>query len=139
MIEEARMKLGFKQLGSAEARVRYEQEGRSGTVIFQRNETVLRFWNRRRRCPRARFCPDDETWETQTGLPIADRMPILDFVGRQILAKPRRAILQIGGQHDGHRERLTIHFFMASKTSSFRRRATSTRAPFFICRKPSES
>ncbi len=88
MIEEARMKLGFKQLGPADARVLYEQEGRGGTVIFERDETVLRFyWEFGGGNALALvFVPEAETWETQTGLPIADRMPILDFVGRQILA-----------------------------------------------------
>ena len=88
MLEEAHAALGFKKLGAADARVRYEQEGRGGTVIFERGATVLRFyWEFGGGDALALvFVPEAGQWEAQTGLPLAERLPVLDFVAARILA-----------------------------------------------------
>lgn len=88
MLEEAHTAMGFTKLGAADARVRYEQEGRGGTVIFERGATALRFyWEFGGGDALALvFVPTAEQWEAQTGLPRAERLPILDFVAARILA-----------------------------------------------------
>lgn len=88
MLEEAHAAMGFTKLGAADARVRYEQEGRGGTVIFERGPTLLRFyWEFGGGDALALvFVPEAEQWEAQTGLPRAERLPILDFVATRILA-----------------------------------------------------
>lgn len=88
MLEDVHATMGFTKLGATDARVCYEQEGRGGTVIFERGTTVLRFyWEFGGGDALALvFVPEPEQWETQTGLPRAERLPILDFVATRILA-----------------------------------------------------
>lgn len=99
MIETARMHLGFQKLGPQDARVLYEQQGRGGTVIFQRETTTLRFdWEfGGANAVALIFVPDEAHWEKETGLPVEERLPILDFVGTRILADQGGARYRLDG------------------------------------------
>lgn len=99
MLETARMHLGFRKLGAQDARVTYEQQGRGGTVVFQRETLQLRFdWEFGGGDAIALvFVPAEAHWQAQTGLPTEERLPILDFVGRQILADQGGARYELSG------------------------------------------
>lgn len=88
VIGEVLLTLRFERLGDSDARVTYEQQGRGGTVIFQRNTTVLRFgWEFGGGNALALvFIPDENQWEAHTGLPLSERLPVLDFIGSRIIA-----------------------------------------------------
>lgn len=87
MVEHARAVLKFRPFGRQYAMVEYQQEGRSGYVIFRKGKVELRF--------SYEFgggntlvlvtVPDEDHWEKETGQPLEDRKPILEFIGNRIL------------------------------------------------------
>ena len=78
--------LGFDKLSENHVgHVAYEQEGRAGKVIFYREDIMLRFYFEfgGNNTIAIIFIPEEKDWEAQTKLPLADRMPILEFVAKR--------------------------------------------------------
>ncbi len=88
LIETARMHLGFKKLGPNEARVTYYQSGRGGVITLQRDTKTVNFdWEFGGGDALALiFLPGEEFWESSTGIPLADRLPLLDFLATRVMA-----------------------------------------------------
>jgi hypothetical protein len=80
--------IGFDKLDDTHvAHVAYDNQGRSGTVIFYRNDLVLHF-------PfefgggetlAVVTVPSAEGWEEETNLPLTDRQPTLEFVAKRVI------------------------------------------------------
>ncbi len=87
-LAEIWMDMGFDKITEDHiGHVEYISEGRSGTVIFYRQDVVLRFWYEFGGYDVLAIVhvPDEESWVRNTNLPLEDRMPILEFVARRIL------------------------------------------------------
>ncbi len=87
MMADAWMELGFSPLGNHVATVRYINDGKSGEVIFYREDIVIRF-------PYEFIGGEtiatigvisDEKWKEQTGLPHEDRFTILEFIAQRVI------------------------------------------------------
>lgn len=65
------------------------ESGRGGTILFQQGENILTFhWEFGGGKTLALiFVPDERRWEAQTGLSLKDRMPILEWVARQVISR----------------------------------------------------
>ncbi len=70
------------------ARLTIEEQGRSGTVIFQLGKTVCRFWYELAGGDALAFIdvPTEAQWEAHTKLPLAQREAILHFIGKRTVA-----------------------------------------------------
>ncbi|HUR30716.1 MAG TPA: hypothetical protein VMZ69_04745 [Saprospiraceae bacterium] len=87
MMVDAWTELGFEPLGDHVANVSYVDQGKTGDVIFYRDDIVLRF--------QREFSggltlatieiPSEESWLADTGLPLEERIPILEFIGQRII------------------------------------------------------
>jgi hypothetical protein len=80
--------IGFDKLDDTHvAHVAYDNQGRSGTVIFYRNDLVLHFPFEFGGGETLAFItiPSAERWEAETKLPLADRQPILEFVAKRVI------------------------------------------------------
>ena len=87
MVANAWFELGYEALGDHVANVRYHDEGRAGDVIFYRDDIVLRFPYEFAMSPVLAEVgiPTEDTWVEKTGLPLSDRMPIIEFTAKRIL------------------------------------------------------
>ncbi|HZV71189.1 MAG TPA: hypothetical protein VFG10_16660 [Saprospiraceae bacterium] len=88
MIAEAWGDLGFSKLGTNHvANVAYEDQGRAGNVIFYREDVKLKFWYEFGGGLSLAFIdvPKEEHWTSETGLPLEDRLPILNFIGERVI------------------------------------------------------
>jgi hypothetical protein len=87
MLADAWMELGFEPLNGHVANVGYEDQGRSGNVIFYREDKVLRFEYEFGGGDTLAivYIPTEENWISNTGLPLEDRMPILEFTAQRII------------------------------------------------------
>ncbi len=79
---------GLQQVGSANAWLEYEEDGRSGSVIFHHGKTTNRFYYEFGGDTTLVIIdiPTAAQWETRTGLPLAERELILDFIGKKVVA-----------------------------------------------------
>ena len=87
VLADAWIELGFAPLLNHVATVRYINEGKSGEVIFYRDDIVLRF--------PYEFAGGDalvtveviseEKWNATTGLPLEERLPIYEFIAARII------------------------------------------------------
>jgi len=87
IIADAWFELGFDKLGNHVANVGYEEQGRSGNVVFYREDINLRFWYEFGTGLTLAFIdvPKEENWTSITGLPLEDRLPILNFIGERVV------------------------------------------------------
>ncbi len=74
-----------RKIGSAYARVAFQDEGRGGTAIFQWGQIVCRFWYELAGRDALLFIdvPSEQHWEAQTGIPLSWREKILHFIGER--------------------------------------------------------
>lgn len=88
ILADAWFAIGFEKLDEKHiGHVAYESQTRSGTIYFYRNDIILHF--------PFEFTggdtlvsievPASENWEKMTGLPLADRQPILEFVAQRVV------------------------------------------------------
>ena len=86
-MDDALAELGFLKLGNHPAHVAYENQGRAGNVVFYRDSVVLRFWYEFGGGNTLAFIdiPKAENWTAITGLPLEDRLPILNFIGECVI------------------------------------------------------
>ncbi|MGB4848493.1 MAG: hypothetical protein WBP41_11275 [Saprospiraceae bacterium] len=88
MMADAWNNIGFTKLGKMHVgHVAYEEEDRAGNVIFYREDIMLKF--------RYEFgdglslafinVPKADNWKAETGLPLDDRLPILNFIGERVI------------------------------------------------------
>ena len=88
-VESMVRRLGQQKVGSANAWLRYdEQEGRNGYVILHHGKSVNRFAYELggTKALAVIEIPTASQWELHTGLPLAERELILEFVGTQMVA-----------------------------------------------------
>ena len=87
IMADAWMELGFTPLGKHVATVRYISDGRSGQVLFYRDDIVLRFpyeFSGGDTLATVELIPE-EKWPDVTSLPLEDRMPIAKFIAERII------------------------------------------------------
>ena len=87
MMADAWMELGFQPLLNHVATVRYLNEGKSGEVIFYRDDIVIRFpyeFAGGNALVTVEIIPE-EKWNAITGLPLEERMPIYEFIAERII------------------------------------------------------
>lgn len=87
MVEHARAMLKFRSFGREYAMVEYQQEGRSGYVIFRKGKVELRFYYEFGGGNTLALVtvPDEDHWEKETRQPLETRKPILEFIGNRII------------------------------------------------------
>ena len=88
VLADAWFYIGFEKLDELHVgHVAYDSKNRSGTVYFYRNDLTLRFpFEFAGRDSLAVIeIPSAENWEKETGLPVTDRMPILEFVATRVI------------------------------------------------------
>lgn len=74
------------------ATLEYQNQGRGGVLIFRRGPDTLRFdWEfGGGNAVALIFVPLEERWEAETGLPLSERAPILEFVAARVIADQAR-------------------------------------------------
>ncbi len=80
--------LGFEKLDESHiGTVRYKSEGRTGYVIFYRNDLTARFYYEFGGGDTVAIIsvPTPDQWEKETAMPLADRMPVLEFIARRVI------------------------------------------------------
>jgi cation transport regulator ChaB len=84
-IEKYQEILKREKAAKAKPALHYTQDGRGGKVIYTEGETTLEFdWEFAGGNGVAIiFVPQNKYWEAQTGIPLEERMEILEFVGQQ--------------------------------------------------------
>lgn len=88
LLTDAWFYIGFEALDDQHiAHVGYNTQGRSGDVIFYRNDLTLHFpFEFAGKDTLAVInVPSPGNWEKESGLPLADRMPILEFVAKRVI------------------------------------------------------
>lgn len=93
MLAEAWNDLGFDKLGELHvANVSYQEQGRAGNILFYREDVMLKFWYEFGGGLSLAFInvPKVETWTSETGLPLDDRLPILNFIGERVVRDKAR-------------------------------------------------
>ncbi|MEP6793984.1 MAG: hypothetical protein ABJB16_06640 [Saprospiraceae bacterium] len=88
MMVDAWMNIGFTKLGDKHiAHVGYEDQEHAGNVIFYREDIVLKFSYKFGGGLSLAFInvPKAENWKAETGLPLDDRLPILNFIGERVI------------------------------------------------------
>ena len=67
--------------------LRYSSNGRSGYVHYESEETSFEMYYEfgGGNCVASINVPSAEDWEKATGLPLARREEVLDFIGRQVV------------------------------------------------------
>ena len=68
-------------------RVTYSEGGRSGTIHYKSTETSFDVWYELALSPALAIIgiPEPRYWEAQTKTPLSQRMPILQFIGDQVV------------------------------------------------------
>lgn len=114
VLADAWMEIGFDAMGEKHiGHVGYQNEGRSGKVIFYREDVVLSFYYEfgGNHVLAYIMVPTIDQWEEQTGIPLAERMEVLEFIARRV----------IRDQAAGHAYRITqdaIYFEKIESTES---------------------
>lgn len=81
-------KLGFDKLDENHvANVGYENEGRTGYVIFYRNDLTARFYYEFGGGDTVAIItiPTPERWEAETKMVLAERMTVLEFIAKRVI------------------------------------------------------
>lgn len=88
LLADAWFYIGFDKLDDLHvAHVGYDSQGRSGDVIFYRNDMTLHFpfeFGGGETLASVEI-PTVENWEKETGLPQSDRNTILEFVAKRVI------------------------------------------------------
>lgn len=80
--------MGFEKIDDQHiGHVAYEQDGRSGYVVFLRNDLTARFYFEFAGGDMLAVIsiPAEDQWEQQTGIPLADRKTVLEFVAGRVV------------------------------------------------------
>lgn len=69
------------------AQLHYTQNGRGGTITYREESICIHFdWEfGGGNCVAIVFVPTEAQWEKTTGLSLAKRLPILEFVAQQVV------------------------------------------------------
>ena len=81
-------KLGFDKMDELHiGNVAYEGEGRSGYVIFYRNDLTARFYYEFGGGDTVAIIsiPTPERWEAQTKMPLSERQVVLEFIANRVI------------------------------------------------------
>lgn len=81
-------KLGFDKLDENHvANVGYENEGRTGYVIFYRNDLTARFYYEFGGGDTVAIItiPTPERWDAETKMTLAERMTVLEFIAKRVI------------------------------------------------------
>lgn len=86
-IDDIRRRIGQRKLGKQFAWVEYESAGRGGYVTFRRGKTRCRFWHDlgAGKALMVIEVPDEARWATETGIPLAEREAVLQFIGEDTI------------------------------------------------------
>jgi hypothetical protein len=82
------LKLGFEKLDESHvANVGYANEGRTGYVIFYRNDLTVRFFFEFGGGDTVAIItiPTPDRWEAETKIPLADRQTVLEFIAKRVI------------------------------------------------------
>jgi hypothetical protein len=88
LLADVWFKLGFDKLDESHvANVGYESEGRTGYVIFYRNDLTARFYYEFGGGDTVAIIsiPAPDRWEAETKMPLADREPVLTFIANRVI------------------------------------------------------
>jgi len=88
VIADAWYKLGFDKMDENHVgNVSYENQGRSGYVIFYRNDMTARFYFEFGGGDTVAIIsiPATDKWEAATKMPLTDRMPVLEFIANRVV------------------------------------------------------
>ena len=88
LLADVWFKLGFDKLDETHAaNVGYHNDGRSGYVIFYRNDLTARFYYEFGGGDAVAIItiPTPAQWEAETKMTLAERMPVLEFVARRVV------------------------------------------------------
>jgi hypothetical protein len=87
LISDAWFYLGFEVLLDRPANVTYEQEGRSGNVVFNWDGHVVKFWFEfgGANALAIIYVPEKDKWENETGIALDHRSTVLDFIARRVI------------------------------------------------------
>lgn len=81
-------KLGFDKLDESHvANVGYQNEGRTGYVIFYRNDLTARFYFEFGGGDTVAIItiPPPDRWEVETKMPLSDRQMVLEFISKRVI------------------------------------------------------
>lgn len=82
------LKLGFEKLDESHvANVGYANEGRTGYVIFYRNDLTVRFFFEFGGGDTVAIItiPTPDRWEAETKIPLSDRQTVLEFIAKRVI------------------------------------------------------
>ena len=88
-LDQIRKEEGYIKLGNGYAWMEYADEGRGGYVIFRRGKTTCNFW-RDIGAGNALMVIEVHTeadWEAETGIPLAERQAVLQFIGERVIVQ----------------------------------------------------
>ena len=88
LVRETARRQGRQKVGSLEAWLNYDESGRSGYVIFNYGKISHRFAYEFGGGTALAIIdiPTPGQWEADTGLPLAEREAVLEFIGTQVVA-----------------------------------------------------
>lgn len=96
-------KLGFDKLSESHvANVRYENEGRTGYVIFYRNDLTARFYYEFGGGDTVAIItiPTPDRWEAETKMPLSDRQTVLEFIAKRVIRDQAQGCKYFIGESD---------------------------------------
>ncbi|HSF90088.1 MAG TPA: hypothetical protein VLA46_11760 [Saprospiraceae bacterium] len=96
-------KLGFDKLDENHiAHVGYENEGRSGYVIFYRNDLTARFYYEFGGGDTVAIItiPSPERWEAETRIPLPERQVILEFIAKRVIRDQAAGCIYFIGENE---------------------------------------
>ena len=88
LLADVWFKLGFDKLDETHVgNVGYQNDGRSGYVIFYRNDLTVRFYYEFGGGDAVAIItiPTPAQWEAETKMTLAERMPVLEFVASRVV------------------------------------------------------
>ena len=88
LLADVWFKLGFDKLDENHVgNVGYQNEGRSGYVIFYRNDLTVRFYYEFGGGDAVAIItvPSPDRWEAETKILLTDRMPVLEFIANRVI------------------------------------------------------
>lgn len=88
LLADVWFKLGFDKLDENHVgNVGYQNEGRSGYVIFYRNDLTVRFYFEFGGGDAVAIIsiPTPTQWEAETKMSLAERMPVLEFIAKRVI------------------------------------------------------
>lgn len=110
-LADAWMDIGFEAMGDKHiGHVGYQHEGRSGSIIFYREDMVVSFYYEfgGNHVLAYIMVPTVDQWVAQTGIPAEERKEVLEFIAKRV----------IRDQAAGHTYRITQDAIYFEKTES---------------------